>query len=164
MRAIVRDPAAPSGAALVRRPDPGAPGPGEVRVRMRLAPINPADRLVLSGRYAPVGGLPEIVGAEGMGIVDAVGPDVTGFAVGRRVILLSRGNWAEWRLVPAAEVLPVPDDLPDAQAAILRINRPRPRACSTGWTCARARRSSRMRRAHRSRAGSAASPRGAGSR
>ncbi len=122
MQAIAFDPSAPAGAALVRLPDPGAPGPGEVRVRMRLAPINPADRLVLAGRYAPLGGLPEIVGAEGMGVVDAVGTDVEGVAVGSRVILLSRGNWAEWRRVPAADVLVVPSDLPDEQAAILRIN------------------------------------------
>ncbi len=122
MKAIVPDPSAPAGAALVRLPDPGAPGRGEVRVRMRLAPINPADRLVLEGRYAPVGGLPEIVGAEGMGVIDAVGADIEGIAVGSRVILLSRGNWAEWRRVPAAEVLAVPGDLPDEQAAILRIN------------------------------------------
>jgi len=89
---------------------------------MRLAPINPADRLVIAGRYTPPGGLPEVIGAEGTGVVEAVGADTPDFTPGMRVILLSRGNWIEWRCVPAANLLPVPDALPDEQAAILRVN------------------------------------------
>lgn len=122
MKAIVRNVAAPAGMALVRLPVPGPPGRGEVLVQMCLSPINPADRLVIAGHYAPIDGLPEIVGAEGTGIVEAVGPDVEDIAIGTRVILLSRGNWAERRCVPSEEVLAVPDELPDDQAAILRIN------------------------------------------
>jgi NADPH:quinone reductase-like Zn-dependent oxidoreductase len=89
---------------------------------MRLAPINPADRLVIAGRYAPPDGLPEIIGAEGMGVVEAVGPEVSNVAPGMRVILLSRGNWVEWRCVPAADLVRIPDGLPETQAAILRVN------------------------------------------
>lgn len=122
MKGLVRDPARPSGVAVADLPDPGRPGPGEVRVRMRLAPVNPADRLAIAGRYAPRGGLGDILGAEGLGAVDAIGDGVMDVALGQRVILLSRGNWVEWRRVPAAEVLAVPDMLPETQAAMLRIN------------------------------------------
>lgn len=122
MKGLVRDSSRPSGVAVADLPDPGRPGPGEVRVRMRLAPINPADRLAIAGRYAPLGGLSDILGAEGVGLVEAIGHGVTDVAPGQRVILLSRGNWVEWRRVPAAEVLAVPEALPDAQAAVLRIN------------------------------------------
>lgn len=122
MKGLVRDPARPSGVAVADLPDPGHPGPDEVLVRMRLAPINPADRLVIGGHYAPLGGLPEVIGAEGMGVVEAIGTEVTSVVPGMRVILLSRGNWVEWRCVTATQLLVVPDALPDAQAAILRIN------------------------------------------
>ncbi|MBM0171264.1 zinc-dependent alcohol dehydrogenase family protein [Altererythrobacter sp. C41] len=122
MKGIVRDPSSPLGAAVVDLPDPPDPGLVEVLVRMRLAPINPADRLVIAGRYAPPEGLPDVIGAEGMGIVEAIGGNVSALTPGMRVILLSRGNWSEWRCVPAADLIVVPDALPDAQAAILRIN------------------------------------------
>jgi NADPH:quinone reductase-like Zn-dependent oxidoreductase len=103
-------------------PDPGAPGAGQVRLRMTLAAVNPADRLVAAGRYAPVDGLPEVIGAEGVGVVEAIGPGVRDFAPGERAIPLSRGNWATHRLLDEGELLPVPDTLDDAQAAMLRIN------------------------------------------
>lgn len=89
---------------------------------MRLMPVNPADRLVIGGHYTPLDGLPEVIGAEGMGVVEAIGAEVTNIAQGMRVILLSRGNWVEWRRVAATQLLAVPDNLPDTQAAILRIN------------------------------------------
>src|SRR3546814_76966 len=122
MRSIFCDRMRPSGAAVIDLPDPPGPGPGEVLVRMRFAPVNPADRLVIAGSYAPPGGLPEVIGAEGMGVVEAVGSAVSTVVPGTRVILLSRGNWAEWRCVSAAHLLAVPDALPDTQAAILRVN------------------------------------------
>lgn len=122
MKGLVRDPSRPSGVAVADLPDPGRLGPQEVLVRMRLTPINPADRLVIGGHYAPLDGLPQVVGAEGMGVVEAIGTEVASVAPGQRVILLSRGNWVEWRCVQATQLLVVPDALPDMQAAILRIN------------------------------------------
>lgn len=89
---------------------------------MALAPINPADLLTVAGRYAPVREAGTCVGAEGTGRVQEVGAGVSAVAPGDRVMLLSRGNWIGWRIVPIAEVLRVPDSLPDAQAATLRIN------------------------------------------
>ena len=122
MQAIVRDASAVRGVRMVTLPDPGAPGPGMLRLRMRYAALNPADRMAAAGDYHPVGGLPPILGAEGMGVVEAIGTGVSGFSAGDRVMLLSRGNWAQLRCVGEREVLRVPDSLPDAQAAMLRIN------------------------------------------
>jgi NADPH:quinone reductase-like Zn-dependent oxidoreductase len=59
-----------------------------------------------------------------VGIVDAVGPQVSAVAVGQRVQVLNGrgGNWAEYAVVPAGDVFPVPDDLPDEQAATMVVN------------------------------------------
>lgn len=122
MKAVVRDAGARFGLTLADLPELDLPPPGHVLVCMKLAPINPADRLAAAGLYAPRDGLPEVIGAEGMGVIEAVGADVAGLVPGDRVILLSRGNWTQRRLVAASEVLPVAGALPDEQAAILRIN------------------------------------------
>jgi len=89
---------------------------------MLLAAVNPADRLVAAGDYAPAGGLPEVIGAEGVGVVEAVGSGVAAFSPGDRAFPLSRGNWVTHRLLDAGDLIAVPASLDDAQAAMLRIN------------------------------------------
>ncbi|WP_044564034.1 2-enoyl thioester reductase domain-containing protein [Azospirillum sp. B4] len=103
-------------------PDPGPPGLGQVLVAMLLAPINPADRQVITRSYAFPMSYPLILGAEGVGRVMAVGPGVQGIAEGDRVLPLHRGNWCSHRLVPADQLIVIPPDVPDDQAAMLRIN------------------------------------------
>jgi NADPH:quinone reductase-like Zn-dependent oxidoreductase len=120
MKAIVRDGVA--GWRLAELAEPGSPGPGELRVRMLMAPVNPADRLAIAGNYQPLDPVPETLGAEGVGVVEARGAGVAGVVPGDRVILLSRGNWVERRLVPAEEAIVVPASLAAEQAAMLRIN------------------------------------------
>ncbi len=96
------------------------PGPGEVRVRVLFAPINPADINVLEGKYPVRPELPGIPGVEGVGVVEESGE---GFAAGTRVLLPHRfGTWREAGNVCAAELVRVPDDVPLAQAAMVRIN------------------------------------------
>ncbi len=119
LTAVLRD----GTASLVARPGPPpSPGPGQVLVAMRLAPINPADLLAIDGRYAVP--LPPCspLGAEGVGDVVALGDGVTGLAVGDRVLPLSRGNWTTHRLLEAGDLVRVGADLPLEQAAMLRIN------------------------------------------
>jgi NADPH:quinone reductase-like Zn-dependent oxidoreductase len=67
---------------------------------------------------------PAPVGFEGVGLVDALGVDVDAPNVGQRVAVINArgGNWAEYAVVPAHDLLPVPDDLPDEQVASLVIN------------------------------------------
>jgi NADPH:quinone reductase-like Zn-dependent oxidoreductase len=101
------------------------PGKGEVRVRILASPVNPSDLLFVRGHYAGVQPhFPSPVGFEGVGMVDALGPQVTGPAPGQRVAVINEkgGNWAEYAVAPAPFLLPVPDDLPDEQVASFFIN------------------------------------------
>lgn len=101
------------------------PGEGEVRLRILASPVNPSDLLYVRGHYAGTQAVfPAQVGFEGIGIVDAVGPGVEGLVSGQRVSILNNqgGNWAEYAVVPADGLLPVPDDIPDEQVASFIIN------------------------------------------
>ncbi len=101
------------------------PGEGEVRVRILASPVNPSDLLFVRGQYAGVHPhFPAPVGFEGVGIVDALGPQVPRPVPGQRVVVLNSqgGNWADYAVVPAHALLPVPDDLPDEQVASFTIN------------------------------------------
>lgn len=104
----------------VPTPEPGA---GEVRVRLTHRPINPADLSAVAGTYGLLRDLPAVGGNEGVGTVEAVGPGVTGVAVGQRVVKLGDApTWQASVVVPVADALAVPDALPDAAAAQLFVN------------------------------------------
>jgi NADPH:quinone reductase-like Zn-dependent oxidoreductase len=110
--------------ALVERPVPEA-GRGEARVRILASPINPSDLLYVRGHYSGVEPrFPAPVGFEGVGIVDALGPEANGVAVGQRVAVINGqgGNWAQYSVVPASTLLPAPDGIPDQQVASFVIN------------------------------------------
>lgn len=110
----------PSAVARCCEVELAAPAPGEVRVRVLFAPINPADINVLEGKYPVRPELPGIPGGEGVGVVEESGE---GFDAGTRVLLPHRfGTWRLAGNVCAAELVRVPDDVPLAQAAMLRIN------------------------------------------
>ncbi len=101
------------------------PGPGEVRVRMIASPLNPSDLLVVQGRYGVLPTLPSTPGFEGVGVVDEIGPGFLGHLVkGKRVTVINGagGNWAEYAVIPARQARPVPDDIPDDQAATYFVN------------------------------------------
>ena len=102
------------------------PGKGEVRVRILASPINPSDLLFVRGHYAGVQPqFPSPVGFEGVGMVDALGPQVHRPIPGQRVAVINAekgGNWAEYAVVPASFLLPVPDDILDEQVASFLIN------------------------------------------
>ena len=109
-------------AACIEVPDVGAPGPDEAVVEMLAFPINPADLLTITGGYAVRPRLPATLGAEGVGRVVGVGAQVAGLAPGQRVISLARDNWCQQRRLPAAQLLPVPDDADLLQLAMLKVN------------------------------------------
>ncbi|MEX3937212.1 zinc-dependent alcohol dehydrogenase family protein [Paraburkholderia phymatum] len=105
-------------------PEP-TPGPAEVRVRMLLAPVHPSDLHIIRGRFArqrqPE--LPASPGSEGVGIIDAVGSDVSSTRVGERVVLLDvPGTWREQVTSPADRAIPVPAASSDEDAAQALIN------------------------------------------
>jgi NADPH:quinone reductase len=101
------------------------PGPGEVRVRMVASPVNPSDLLVARGRYGVLPELPAPLGFEGVGVVDKAGPGWLGrLVLGKRVTVPNAqgGDWSEYAVIPARQARPVPDDIPDEQAASYFIN------------------------------------------
>ncbi|QIS08146.1 NAD(P)H-quinone oxidoreductase [Nocardia arthritidis] len=109
-------------------PDP-APGHGEVLIDVLAAGVNRADLLQRQGFYPPPPGASPIMGLECSGVVAEVGDGVRDWRVGDRVCaLLSGGGYAERVVVPATQLLPVPDGLDLAAAAGL------PEAAATVWS------------------------------
>jgi NADPH2:quinone reductase len=109
---------------LVEKPLP-EPGRGKVRVRMIASPINPSELMVVRGRYGKLPQLPATPGFEGVGVVDAAGPGLLGhFRKGKRVAVLNGdgGNWQQYVIVPARNVVPVPAEMRDEQAATFFVN------------------------------------------
>jgi NADPH:quinone reductase len=101
------------------------PGAGQVRLKVRLSPINPSDLLYVRGHYSGVAPhFPSGAGFEGVGVIDAVGPEVEGLSVGQRVFARNSdgGNWSQYAVVPAEKAWPVPDEFADEQIASLMIN------------------------------------------
>lgn len=99
------------------------PAPGEVRVRMSAAPINPADLNMLEGKYGEARPLPDVPGNEGVGRVVETGKGVPSSWSGQHVLVDSeawreQGNWDISRLVR------VPAALEPRHAAFLRVNPP----------------------------------------
>jgi mitochondrial enoyl-[acyl-carrier protein] reductase / trans-2-enoyl-CoA reductase len=104
------------------RPWP-TPAAGEVIVKVRAAPINPADLNQIEGKYPVRAQLPATPGFEGAGIVAEADPDVTNVAVGALVILPHNvGTWRDAVAVKADELVVVPAGIEPVHAAMLKIN------------------------------------------
>jgi NADPH2:quinone reductase len=98
--------------------DAPAPGRGEALIRHTAIGLNFVEVYFRRGTFqAPT--LPSILGNEGAGIVEAVGPGVTGINVGDRVVYADGplGAYATVRLYPAGDLVRIPDAISDAQAA-----------------------------------------------
>ena len=92
---------------------------------MLASPVNPSDLMYIAGRYGLKPRLPATPGFEGVGIVEATGGGFLGWLrKGKRVAVISDriGTWAEYTITKARQVVPVPDDLPDEQAATFFVN------------------------------------------
>jgi NADPH:quinone reductase-like Zn-dependent oxidoreductase len=95
-----------------------APGEGEVRIRHAAIGVNFVDVYHRTGLYR-LPGLPATLGAEGAGVVEAVGPGVTRLAVGQRVAYAGApvGSYAAARNLPAARAVALPDSVSFEAAA-----------------------------------------------
>src|SRR5437763_7719266 len=99
------------------------PSAGEVIVKMRAVPINPADLNQIEGKYPVRARLPATPGFEGAGIVAEVDRGVTNVAVGALVILPHNiGTWRDAVAVKADELVVVPAGIKPVHAAMLKIN------------------------------------------
>ena len=101
----------------------GAPGPGEVRIKVQAVGLNRSEAMFRAGRYPTKPQLPTLIGYEASGIIEALGEGVEGFGVGDSVCALPMyalgqyGVWGEQAIVPARCLLPTPPGLSPAQAA-----------------------------------------------
>ena len=101
--------------------EPSPPGPGQVQVRVSAFPIHPGDALAISATATP--GSELIAGVEATGVVTEVGAGVTGLSPGTRVTFFPYlGAWRQVANVDAANVVPVPDSVPDEVAAQMLCN------------------------------------------
>ncbi|MDT3316578.1 zinc-binding dehydrogenase [Microbacterium sp. KSW4-11] len=100
-------------------PDP-TPGAGEVRVRLLASPIHNHDLWTIRGTYGFKPELPARSGTEAVGVVEELGEGVENLQVGQRIATGGTfGVWAEQFIARAATLIPVPEGLPDDQAAQL---------------------------------------------
>ncbi|MDR3734972.1 MAG: NADP-dependent oxidoreductase [Acidobacteriaceae bacterium] len=103
-------------------PDPKL-RPGEVLVQMAATSINPVDFKVRSGalqKYMPLE-LPAILGRDAAGTVKEVGPSVSGFKIGDRVMGLTMAAYAELVAIKAKDLAHVPEGLDILEAAVLPL-------------------------------------------
>ncbi|MBT3991465.1 MAG: quinone oxidoreductase [Rhodospirillaceae bacterium] len=104
--------------------DPGEPGPGEVRIRHSAMGLNFRDTYHRTGSYKiPGDKFPAIIGGDGAGVIEAIGPDVTDFSVGQRVCYGNgpMGSYAQVRLFPTSHLFALPDNIPDQAGAALLV-------------------------------------------
>ncbi|HEX5495480.1 MAG TPA: NADP-dependent oxidoreductase [Mycobacteriales bacterium] len=120
----------PEALRVVELPQPQA-GPGQVRIRVHAAAVNPTDAGVRSGARAGAAGAapaPYVPGMDAAGVLDQIGPGVTtDLRPGDHVMAIvvpsgSHGAYAEWITVPAGSVTRVPAGASDDEAATLPMN------------------------------------------
>ncbi|MDO9363457.1 MAG: NADPH:quinone oxidoreductase family protein [Sphingopyxis sp.] len=112
----------PENYALVDH-DPGPPSPTQVSISIRAAGISFVDVLTANGGYQVKPPVPFIPGSECAGVVTAVGADVTGLAVGDKVVGSGWGGmFAEAVNLPARTVRKMPEALSFAEAAVFPVS------------------------------------------
>jgi len=101
----------------------GEPAAGEVRLRIHAIGLNRTEVTLRSGRSPAKPALPSSIGFEAAGVIDALGPDVSGFAVGDRVALVPAYGasqyalYGEVSLAPARSLVAIPHKVSFSEAA-----------------------------------------------
>src|SRR6201984_2709320 len=108
---------------MVEVPEPHAPSAGEALVRIEYAPVDYSDLLLANGVYFLKPQPPSVIGGEGAGIIEAIGPGVTSVKVGDRVTIpFGTFTWSEKVLAPAQGLFVVPPSIDARTASMLNIN------------------------------------------
>ena len=106
-------------------PEPEKPGIGQVLVGIEFSPINFSDILLARGLYVLRPELPSVIGNEGVGRVLKIGEKVSGLRVGDWVVLpVGRLVWRQRLIVPAMDLIVLPEDADPRQLSMLSINPP----------------------------------------
>lgn len=116
---VIEQPGGPDMLRLHQVPLP-VPRPGEVLIAVAAAGVNGPDLAQRRGHYDPPPGASPLPGLEVAGTIAALGPGVSGWSVGDRVMALTNGGgYAQFVAVPAGQALPIPQGWSMAQAAAL---------------------------------------------
>ena len=110
---------------LIRAVEFSAPAltAGQALVAVLAAPINPSDLLMLTGDYGMLPPLPAVGGSEGVGRVEALGPETSGLEVGQTVLLpAGSGTWSTHLVADARRLVPIPEGADPRQVAMLTVN------------------------------------------
>jgi zinc-binding alcohol dehydrogenase/oxidoreductase len=129
---VLREPGGPEALVLERVDDP-APGPGEVQVALRAAALNRRDIFVRKGiAKSP---LPLIPGADGAGVVSALGEGVSGLAEGDEVVILPSLAWGGGESAPGPgfRILGGPDDGTYAELITIPAENVFPKPAGYSW-------------------------------
>jgi NADPH:quinone reductase-like Zn-dependent oxidoreductase len=101
----------------------GEPGNGEVRLKVETIGLNRSEAAFRAGDYPQKPPLPSLIGYEGVGVIEALGPGVSGFTIGQRVCVMPTyrlgeyGLYAEAAIVPARSLIAPPPGLSVVEAA-----------------------------------------------
>jgi NADPH:quinone reductase-like Zn-dependent oxidoreductase len=101
----------------------GEPGTAEARLRIEAIGLNRSEAAFRAGSYPVIPKFPTLIGYEGVGIIEALGPGVEGFKIGERVCVLPNfrlgeyGIYAERAIVPVRSLLAPPPGLSTVEAA-----------------------------------------------
>lgn len=122
-RAVVVDQFGDPSTYSLRENDPGAPGPGKVRLRIHAAGVSFVDVLVAQGLYQLKPPLPFVPGSEFSGVIEAVGEGVPESRIGERVCGSAFGAaFAESGVIPSKLALRIPDAMSFEEAAVFRVS------------------------------------------
>lgn len=98
------------------------PARGELRLRIEACGLNFADLLMMQGKYQDTPEPPYTLGMEVAGVVDALGPDTDGPAIGTRVAVFGgQGGLAEMGCFPVDRAVALPDNMSATDAAAFQI-------------------------------------------
>jgi NADPH:quinone reductase-like Zn-dependent oxidoreductase len=103
--------------------DVGAPGAGEVRIRVEAIGLNRSEAMFRAGVYLQAAKFPSPMGYEGVGVIEVIGTGVHGFSPGDRVCVMPTfrlgeyGLYGEHAIVPARSLIAPPPGLTTAEAA-----------------------------------------------
>jgi len=118
MRALVCKEYGPPESLVIEEHEDPVPGSGQIAVDIKAAGINFPDVLSIAGKYQVKTPTPFVPGNEAAGVVSALGPDVTQYAVGDKVIINTLGGaFAEKCVADIHMTVPLPDDLNFEQGA-----------------------------------------------
>ncbi len=107
---------------VIEVPTPKITRSKELLVEIMACPINPAEILLIEGKYANIPKPPLGLGIEGAGIVRDIGDQVTDFRVGDKVMCLGRQNWSQFVCSGETDFIKLPHSIELDQASMLKVN------------------------------------------